>query len=135
MPENLFAEKLAHFKQNEKPEVVLVVAGNAELVKIAVAWTNLDVRCAENLSELNSKSESEIWRWLWRNTKFSLAELRAKTGVAYGESVLASKLEPLIGNRILYPDGTVNSFVQRYMREQGVRLFEVKQKKTAKRPG
>jgi hypothetical protein len=42
------------------------------------------------------------------------------------------KLKPLIGNRVLYPDGTVNSFVQRYLRERVLRLFEAKPRKPAK---
>jgi len=52
------------------------------------------------------------------------------------KSVLSSydiekRIKPLIANRILYPDGTVNSFVQRYLREQVLKLFDAKHKKTA----
>jgi hypothetical protein len=43
MNDDPYAEKLAWFKQNEKPEVVLVVADNPELIKIVVAWTSLAV--------------------------------------------------------------------------------------------
>ena len=43
MSEDLYAEKLAWFKQNEKPEVVLLVADNPERVKLVLAWTNLYV--------------------------------------------------------------------------------------------
>ncbi len=43
MIENLYAEKLARFKQNEKPEAVLLVADNPERIKIVIAWTNLVV--------------------------------------------------------------------------------------------
>jgi hypothetical protein len=42
-------------------------------------------------------------------------------------------LKPLIGNRIIYPDGTVNSFVERYLRERVVKLFEAKPKKSVKK--
>jgi hypothetical protein len=77
-------------------------------------------------------SENEIWDWLWKNTKFSWTEFKAKAGVAYSESVLEQKMRPLIGNRILYPDGTVNSFVQRYLRGEVAKLFEAKPKKTRK---
>ena len=37
-------------------------------------------------------------------------------------------MKPLIGNRVLYPDGTVNSFVQRYLRDRVLKLFEPKVK-------
>jgi len=42
-------------------------------------------------------------------------------------------MKPLIGNRIIYPDGTINSYVQRYLREQVVKLFEAKSKKPSRR--
>ncbi len=133
MDEDLYTEKLAWFKQNEKPEVVLVVADNPELIKIVIAWTSLAVKRADKLTELNSETENEVWEWLWENTKFSLVEFKEKIGISFSELALSNKLKPLIGNRIFYPDGTVNSFVQRYLREQVVKLFEAKPKRLAKK--
>jgi len=54
--EDLYTEKLAWFKQNEKPEAVLLVADNPERIKLVVAWSNLDVRRAERLTELRGES-------------------------------------------------------------------------------
>ena len=71
MKEDLYAEKLAWFKQNERPEAVLLVADNPERIKLAVAWSNLDVRRAERLTELRGDSENEVWEWLWKNTRYS----------------------------------------------------------------
>lgn len=131
--EDLYLEKLAWFKQNERPETVLLVADNPERIKLVVAWANLDVRRAERLTELTGESENEVWDWLWKNTKYSRKELIEKTGIPFSESDLDSKMRPLIGNRILYPDGTVNSFVQRYLREQVLKLFEAKPKRPVKK--
>lgn len=131
--EDLYFEKLAWFKQNERPEVVLLVADNPELIKIIVAWANLEVQRAEKLMELRGESESEVWEWLWKNTRYSQAELIDKIGISFSESGLESKMRPLTGNRILYPDGTINSFVQRYLREQVLKLFETKPKRPAKK--
>ena len=61
MNEDLYAQKLAWFKQNEQPEAVLLVADNPERIKIVIAWTNLNVRRAEKLTELTSESENEVW--------------------------------------------------------------------------
>ena len=132
MSEILFAEKLGWFKQNEKPEAVLLIADNPELIKLIIAWSNLEVKPTNELTELTHDSENEIWEWLWKNTRFSLTEFKTKTGVSFSESVLEQKMKPLIGNRILYPDGTVNSFVQRYLRSEVARLFETKPKKAKK---
>jgi len=133
MSKNLYAEKLSWFKQNEKPETVLLVADNPECVKLVIAWTNLNVRCSEKVTKLRGESENEIWEWLWKNTIFSKKELIEKTGIHFSELALDAKFKPLISNRILYPDGTVNSFVQRYLREQVVKLFEAKPKRSAKK--
>jgi hypothetical protein len=105
---------------------VLLLAENPDLVKIVVAWTSLDMKREDILSGLPSGSESEAWEWLWENTTYSLKELKEKIGVSFLELALANKLKPLIGNRIIYPDGTVNSFVERYLRERVVKLFEAK---------
>lgn len=131
--EDIYTEKLAWFKQNEKPEAVLLIADNPELIKIVVAWTSLDVRRVDNLTRLPSESESEIWEWLWQNTKYSLPELKEKIGISFSEIALENKTKPLIGNRVIYPDGTVNSFVQRYLRERVLKLFETKPKKSVKK--
>lgn len=131
MSEKLYLEKLAWFKQNEKPEVVLIIADHPELIKIVIAWNNLNIGRIGKLTELNSESHNEGWEWLWENTTYSRAELKERSGVA-SEVSLEGKMKPLIGNRILYPDGTVNSFVQRYLREQVVKLFEIKARKSAR---
>ncbi len=132
MNETLYAEKIKWLKQNEKPEAVLIVAVNPELIKIIIAWSNLEVKPADNLPELVGNCENEVWSWLWKNSQFSLAELNAKIGIPYSESVLEQKMKPLIGNHILYPDGTVNSFVQRYLRSEVAKLFETKPKKATR---
>ena len=133
MDKNLYAEKLAWFKQNEKPEAVLLVADNQERIRIIVAWSNLDVKCAKRVTELSGGSEREVWEWLWENAEYSKKELLEKVGVHLSEAVLEGKMKALIGNRILYPDGTVNSFVHRYLREQVLNLFESKSKRSVRK--
>ncbi|GAH83400.1 unnamed protein product, partial [marine sediment metagenome] len=103
------------------------------VVKIVIAWTSLDVKRSNKLTKLAGETESEVWEWLWQNTKFSRSELKEKIGIPFAESALENKMKPLIGNRILYPDGTVNSFIQRYLREQVLKLFEAKPKKSVKK--
>jgi hypothetical protein len=110
-----------------------MMADNLELIKIVIAWTSLEVKRVEKLTELKSNTENGVWDWLWENSKFSLPELKEKIGTSFSEFALKNKLKPLIGNRVLYPDGTANSFVQRYLREQVVKLFKRKQKRPVKK--
>jgi hypothetical protein len=130
MTEDLYAQKLAWFKQNERPEVVLLLADDPESTKIVVAWTSLDVRSVGNISRPPGESEQEMWGWLWANARYSLDDLAEKSGLT--ARLVERKLKPLIGNRVLYPDGTVNSFVQRYLRERVLRRFEAKPRKPPK---
>ena len=127
---DLFTERLRRFKENENPEVVLLVADDPEFTKIVVGWTSLDVRPAEKPSQFPGESEHEIWDWLWANARYSLADLAERSGLTV--PLIERKLKPLVGNRVLYPDGTVNSFVQRYLRERVLRLFDAKPRKPAK---
>ena len=59
--------------------------------------------------------------------------MKEKIGTSLSEIALGYKMKPLIGNRIIYPDGTMNSFVERYLREQVLKLFEAKTKKPVKK--
>jgi hypothetical protein len=38
----------------------------------------------------------------------------------------ARKFEALVANRVLYPDGTVNSFVQKYLQDRVLTLFKIR---------
>jgi hypothetical protein len=131
LSEDSYTEKMAHFKQNEKPEVVLLIGDDLDLIKIVVAWTNTTVTRAEKLSPLRGDSESQVWDWLWKHAVYSREELTAKS--ALSDYTFEKKMTPLIGNRVLYPDGTVNSFVQRYLRDRVLKLFEAKPKRAAKK--
>ena len=130
MTSALYAEKLAWFKDHEKPEAVLILADDPQMIRLAVAWTSTTVKRAPELSPLPGESEGEAWDWLWRNAVYSRTELAAKSGLS--EPSLERCLWPLAGNRLLYPDGTASSFAQRYLRERVLRLFEAGARKEAR---
>ena len=130
MGENLFSEKLTWFKENEKPEVVLLVADDPKKVRVLVAWSNMLVQQRAHPTLLRGESESEIWDWLWEQIEFSFDELLEKSSLYEGE--VKKILKHLAGNRVIYPDGSVNSFVQRFLREKVVNLFASKTKPTSR---
>ncbi len=103
-----------------QPDSAIISDLNKELI---------DIKHPDKLAELTDDSEREVWDWLWQNTCFSLTELKEKAGIPLADWVVEKKMKPLIGNRIIYPDGTVNSFVQRYFRGEVAKLFEAKPKK------
>jgi hypothetical protein len=117
-----YAEKLTWFKENERPEAVLRIVDEPELIKILIAWGHTQTTVKTKLTRLRGGSESDAWEWLWRNTEYSRLDLATRSGVPeYG---LHNQLAVLIGNRAVYPDGTLNSFVERFLREEVVQLFD-----------
>ena len=128
---DLFSQKLEWFKANEKPEVVLLIADDPQKIRLLVAWTNTTVNRAEPKAELIGEQENAVWGWLWDNVTFDMEELRTKSAIPnFG---FDKQLQFLIGNRLIFPDGTMNSFVQRYLRERVLKLFEAKAPKAAKK--
>lgn len=119
--QDLYMEHLRRFKENEKPEAVLMVADSPQLVKIVVAWTNTTTHRLPTLSRLYDRADETVWAWLWKNTEFSREELAVR--LPFADSTTNHKIDALIANRVLYPDGTANGFVEKYLREQVLRFF------------
>jgi len=64
MARNEWNEKLGRLKEHGRPEAVLMLAGQAELMRIALAWSQTQVTRARRLTKLRSDSDSEVWAWL-----------------------------------------------------------------------
>jgi hypothetical protein len=129
MNKDLYTKKLAWLKQNEKPEVVLVVADNPDLIKIAIAWTNLDVKPAGELTGLHGESESEMWEWLWENARFSLHELKEKVGISFSELDLENKMKPLNRKSYYLPRRHIKFFRSTLSAGTGTQALRSKAKK------
>ena len=127
MKRSKWVKHLDEFKEKEEAEAVLFVAGNAHLTRIVVGWTNTRVSRAKRLSKYVYSNDEAVWEWLWDNARYSLDELVVKSGV--DRKPLEGKLATLIANRVLYPDGTVNAFVQRYLRSKVLKLLNVNARK------
>ena len=65
MTDDIYTENLSRFKDDERPEAVLVIADDPDLIKIIIAWTNTAVARSERLTKLRGDSNHEIWEWLW----------------------------------------------------------------------
>ncbi len=104
---------------------------SAILMNDVAAWTTATTRPAANTSPPVGETDNEIWEWLWENTEYDLNELAEKTAIP--GYLIGNKFKSLTGNRILYPDGTINSFVQRYLREKVLKLFDAKPKRQSRK--
>jgi len=118
---NAYDEQLVWFKQNEVPETVLFVTDDSLLRKIVVAWESMRTVRKQRLSKCESETENDTWEWLWKNTEYSREDLLAR--IPNSDKQIEAKFHALRKSRVLYPDGTVNSYVARYLREQVRRQF------------
>lgn len=118
---NAWEKRLNVIKKNSCPEAVLMVAGQAELIRIVLAWKESTVTCTSRTTKLPGNSEDEVWSWLWENVCYDRVALLGRIPNATART--EKNLDALIANRVLYPDGTANPFVERYIKERVVRLL------------
>ncbi len=132
--EDPFLVRLEGFRRRESPDVVLIVEGDLRLARLVVSWRNLDVLRRAILPALPDRvSDGAAWSWLWEGVEFSREALGVASGLPLEE--LDRHLGVLIGNRIIYPDGTANSFVERYVRERAEALLAPETRRRAKVSG
>ena len=93
------------------------------MIRLTLAWPNV-LLGSKKQPTLFSKQWNEVkrWNWLWENIHFTKKDVYA----VVGRTRLDTKLRSLIANRILYPDGTVHSYVVRFLRSRVVKLLEKK---------
>lgn len=77
MDNDSYPEILSRFKENEKPEAILMLENNPGWQKIVIAWLNIKVNRQENKLLPPKESEGELWEWLWKHMRFSKKELIA----------------------------------------------------------
>lgn len=116
-----FDEILQQFKASEQPECLLLISEDSASLKITVAWAGTSICRIEMPEPLPNPVDAERWVWLWNRVSYSIAEIAVRTGLT--TYVIERKLPGLIVNKVIYPDGTVNSFVRRYLRERVLNLF------------
>jgi len=118
---DLWLNRLNAFKEKEEPAAVLMVAGAPELIRIVLAWTQTTVIRCKRLKKLSGESEDDCWAWLWENTCFEREKLLAR--IPNVNAKTQANFDALVANRVLYPDGTANSYVDRFLKERVLTLF------------
>ena len=126
MSRSAYEEELKRFRQSERPEAVLLLANDKEYINMVVAWTSTSVKRKRRVGKRRTASQADTWEWLWENVQFSREELMSKSQVP--PKRFEPKLNALIANRVLYPDGSVNSFVRRFLTQKVLKLVGAKPK-------
>ncbi len=123
MKKDLWSKRIEVLKKQEKPETVLVIAGSAELIRVVVAWTGIQTERKKRLTACEGTDDESVWHWLWKNTVFP--EDLFYSRVPGCRKKAEQNFAVLVANRVLYPDGSTNGFVERYLREKVLALFGI----------
>ncbi|MCE5230764.1 hypothetical protein LLG95_14395 [bacterium] len=117
----VFDRILEQFKSGEQPESVLMVVGNAALIRIILCWAGVEIKRVGNPKTCKATGDEARWAWLWSKVTYSRDDLLAR--IPGAGSRTGKALDALIASRILYPDGTINSYVQRYLHQRTLQVF------------
>ncbi len=116
-----FEEAILFFRVKSKEAVedaICLTTGDPSLDseslrRLIVAWPKLNLSKITMSADI-PEDDNAIWQWLWAQVSYDKERLRKIAAVGAN---IDSLLEILIGNHLLYPDGTVNEWAQRVVRQ------------------
>ena len=108
--------------ENEHPDVVLLISDNPDAHRMLVSWKNLPK------NNHDDKQKPVNLEYVWRNIDFDIEQWASIARVHTGLAKDISKM--LIANNLIYPDGTLNQFVQKFLNSLVIaRISKAKPKK------
>jgi hypothetical protein len=107
-----FGEVLADFKSNEEAENIVSIIDNDELQNGMIAWKSVQIRY-KTASDCQEKDGTARWDWLWKQIEYDAMGYGIVAGVKATD--VGKLLARLNGLRLIYPDGTINTFARQYL--------------------
>jgi hypothetical protein len=107
-----FGEVLSHFKKTETPESIVPLVENDALRNAVVAWRSVVISYSDN-EECTEVKEAEQWKWMWTKVRFDQHEFGIVAGAKPQD--VSNLICRLTGFRLIYPDGTINTFAAKFL--------------------
>jgi len=114
-----FEEILAKFKKQASMEDVLILFSEGpiyEMVRnVIVVWPKVSLEKVV-FKEAPPEDKNGQWIWLWKHIKYNPMEISGKiglTGILGPDKIM----EIAVGNRMIFPDGTVSEYVIKAIRQ------------------
>ncbi len=101
-------------KSEETPDTILLVADNSIAQKLVVAWKTVEI------TRPDTKQDFATMKEVWAAVSFDPKQWYIHAGLAPHENQRIG--QSLIANNIVYPDGTVNDLVHKFLNTQVAQL-------------
>jgi len=107
-----FGEVLASFKKDEEAENIVAIIDDDDLQNGMIAWKSVRIKY-KAAKDCIEKDTIDRWKWLWDQIEYDAQGF----GVVAGARVqdVGKLLDRLIGLRLIYPDGTINTLARQYL--------------------
>lgn len=109
-----FEEIITMAKEAETPDAILLVADSIIAQKLIVAWKTVEMQKPDPQGKFSSLKD------VWAATHFDQKQWYINAGLSPSENQRIG--QSLIANGIVYPDGTVNDLVRKYLNTQVAEL-------------
>ena len=109
-----FCELFRGDEEKRVQHTTSLIVDNKPAQKLVSAWSILPVVWSPPRVEPPVQSLGELWFWLWRGRTIDYELWYASAGI--NELIGDREYEPLINQRILYPDGTISEAAAAYLR-------------------
>jgi len=112
--EDVFKASLAIIKGElvEDTDLLLLLSNDDRLVKLLITWRRVE-RWLESVNNEQFIDNNDL---AWTMTRFDERQWSVLSGV--GEREIFNLWRLLAGNRFLYPDGTLNSKIEDYLKDR-----------------
>lgn len=112
---NEFESVLAEFKANERAEDIIPILSDETAQKFLVAWPKIIIRRDLTFSDPIPNTVNEQWVWLWAQVNVVRQDIINISGIP--EMKIERLFCQMKGNRLIYPDGTVMSWAEKYLKK------------------
>ncbi len=102
------ADELLSFKSDPttNDSAAALVLGDDDAVRVLAAFRNVEHKWrAPKKKRPESPTLIALWRWLTSSWEIDVAGIGEAAGLS--EEVVEGKIEMLLANRLIYPDGTI----------------------------
>ena len=119
MKGEMFEVILEKFKKESNLEDILILFSEGSVYEqvrnFVVVWPKVTLNKVA-VKESAPEEKNAQWAWLWKHVKYDSMEITNKMGLT-GLLGPDRIVEIAMGNRMIFPDGTISEYVQKAIRQ------------------